>query len=283
MRRRFNMTLTGLCCSFLTVVPAAAWAQTPPIAPLAPSGPWSVDYAENGCTLARNFGSGASILRLSILQSAAPTQASVALSGAGLAGLNRPSGLLLANADHQSTTQYFLPVPQMPDGTPGYSGAIESITWAVAEVRNVTAEVRDGTRPLARLMLDQFGPAMAALRTCQRNLWQHRGFDVDTLARVHVQAEPDGSPARWVTTDDLPRAFYGMPNPLTVAAWLHLGVDGRPTRCDIGQSSGEELLDLQTCRLFMARARFTPARDSEGQPVATIVQHRVRWQSPPRP
>jgi protein TonB len=39
-------------------------------------------------------------------------------------------------------------------------------------------------------------------------------------------------------------------------------------------------VDPATCRLYQRRARFTPARDDGGNPVAGTFTDRVRWQLP---
>jgi TonB family protein len=52
---------------------------------------------------------------------------------------------------------------------------------------------------------------------------------------------------------------------------------GRVTECAVQQSSGFTLLDSQTCRIFQKRARFEPARDSIGRPVAGTTNSRITW------
>lgn len=58
---------------------------------------------------------------------------------------------------------------------------------------------------------------------------------------------------------------------------LQVGADGRVTGCTITGSSGSELLDSTTCRLLSARARFSPARNRKGRPVADSVVARIVW------
>lgn len=49
---------------------------------------------------------------------------------------------------------------------------------------------------------------------------------------------------------------------------LQVGPDGRPTACDIVETSGSRLLDQEVCKLLMRRARFHPATNAQGEPVA---------------
>ncbi len=45
-----------------------------------------------------------------------------------------------------------------------------------------------------------------------------------------------------------------------------MGPDGRPTGCEVFESSGNDAADVAACRLFRSEARFTPASDAFGQP-----------------
>jgi protein TonB len=61
---------------------------------------------------------------------------------------------------------------------------------------------------------------------------------------------------------------------------LVVGTDGRVTGCTIVGSSGSSTLDSATCRLMKSRARFTPARDSTGNPTTDSVASTIRWVLP---
>jgi len=58
------------------------------------------------------------------------------------------------------------------------------------------------------------------------------------------------------------------------------GADGKPTACDITSSSGTPELDEATCKSVMRRARFTPGKDENGQPVGASFSSRVKWVIP---
>lgn len=44
--------------------------------------------------------------------------------------------------------------------------------------------------------------------------------------------------------------------------------DGRVSQCDVMRSFGDKVADDWTCRLVMSKARFSPARDGTGKPIA---------------
>lgn len=61
---------------------------------------------------------------------------------------------------------------------------------------------------------------------------------------------------------------------------LLVGSDGKVTNCIVTGSSGSSALDSATCRLMKSRARFTPARDSNGNSTTDNVASAIRWVLP---
>lgn len=53
---------------------------------------------------------------------------------------------------------------------------------------------------------------------------------------------------------------------------------GTVTACDIMMAAESESLNQGTCALLMTQARFRPARDRRGRPIASIYSRQVRWQ-----
>jgi protein TonB len=65
----------------------------------------------------------------------------------------------------------------------------------------------------------------------------------------------------------------------TAVASLTIGPDGRVTNCSIVRSTGNSALDSATCNIIRRRARFTPARDSNGNPTSdTQNSPAITWQ-----
>jgi periplasmic protein TonB len=79
--------------------------------------------------------------------------------------------------------------------------------------------------------------------------------------------------------DDYPASAQAAGAEGTVRAELTIGPDGRVVSCDITQSSGNSSLDQATCNILRRRAKFTPARDSNGNPTSdTYPTPPIRWQ-----
>ena len=66
----------------------------------------------------------------------------------------------------------------------------------------------------------------------------------------------------------------------TTSVRMTVGTDGRVADCDVTRSSGSTSLDNATCSILKRRARFTPAKDSAGNPISDTYSQTVRWVLP---
>lgn len=102
-------------------------------------------------------------------------------------------------------------------------------------------------------------------------------------ARPHGQpkaAAPRTRPGEWANEDDYPAMELRMNHEGMVRFQLAIGTDGRVSSCTVTQSSGWPGLDSATCALVSRRARFTPAQDESGQPMAGSYSNAIRWVIP---
>ena len=93
-------------------------------------------------------------------------------------------------------------------------------------------------------------------------------------------AHPLGQPGLWVSERDYPTGELRLNHAGAVGFSLSIGLSGQVTGCTVTRSSGFPILDETTCRLIARRARFEPARDEQGLPVAGQFASTVRWQIP---
>ncbi|WP_169829202.1 energy transducer TonB [Tsuneonella mangrovi] len=95
-----------------------------------------------------------------------------------------------------------------------------------------------------------------------------------------VAARPRNDSTKWVTNADY-RGNWIRRDMSGVARFrLDIAADGSVTDCTITRSSGYAELDAATCGLVTRRARFDPARDSDGKPVSGTYSSAVLWQLP---
>jgi TonB family protein len=108
--------------------------------------------------------------------------------------------------------------------------------------------------------------------------------DPDKKAMVNAnlgqQPTPKTNPGTWVPQDAYPSDALRDGIEGAVGFTLNVGVDGRPTQCHVTSSSGNDALDWAACENLMRRARFNPAKDKKGEPMASTYSNRVRWAIP---
>jgi protein TonB len=80
------------------------------------------------------------------------------------------------------------------------------------------------------------------------------------------------------SADDYPAAAQSAGAEGTAQAQLTIGPDGRVVGCNLVRSTGNGALDSATCNILRRRAKFTPARDSNGQPTTdTVTTPPIVW------
>lgn len=80
-----------------------------------------------------------------------------------------------------------------------------------------------------------------------------------------------------VTEDDYPVEAVNAEEEGRVGIRVGVNAQGRVTSCSVASSSGSASLDKATCALVSGRARYEPARDSEGRPVESEDQRVITW------
>ena len=80
-----------------------------------------------------------------------------------------------------------------------------------------------------------------------------------------------------IGSDDYPSQAIANDEQGTVSVSLSIGTNGRVTNCSVTGSSGSRSLDNATCRILTSRARFTPARDNQGNPTTGTFSQRISW------
>jgi len=80
------------------------------------------------------------------------------------------------------------------------------------------------------------------------------------------------------SADDYPAAAQAAGAEGTAQAELTIGPDGRVIGCNLTRSTGNSSLDSATCNILRRRAKFTPARDSNGQATTdTVTTPPIVW------
>lgn len=84
------------------------------------------------------------------------------------------------------------------------------------------------------------------------------------------------------STDDYPASALAAGAGGTAQAELTISADGRVVGCNLIRSTGNGALDAATCNILRRRAKFTPARDSNGNATTdTVRTPSITWVIPP--
>lgn len=107
-----------------------------------------------------------------------------------------------------------------------------------------------------------------------------RPVPTPTASFTPVGARPRNDPGSWLDTNDYRASWIRREMVGTARFRLEIAANGRVENCRITGSTGHSELDAATCALVSKRARFEPARGSEGQPVPGSYSSSVRWVLP---
>jgi protein TonB len=91
---------------------------------------------------------------------------------------------------------------------------------------------------------------------------------------------PSNYAGNWINSNDYPALALRHELEGRVGFDLTIGPDGRVADCVIVQSSGAQILDLETCRTVKRRARFHPATDAKALPTRGSFAKGVMWLIP---
>lgn len=269
---------------------------------LNPSSGWQLEYADDSCRLARQFGGGDQP-SLVVIERFQPGDA-LTLTVTG------PFGAVRSGKD---ATVRFGPAEGEQDksfmegewaGTPAliFSGMrIASYTEQEKEAREQLKEsgqlsayepdpiAPERERAVTFLSVDaagapevvfetgSLGEPFAALRRCMDELLTHWGIDAERHKRLTRKALPADSPGTWLRNTDYPTSLLRRGAQGIVHFRLSVDARGKVSDCHIQRSTRPEGFDEAVCEVLMRRARFKPALDAEGKPMASYYINTVRF------
>ena len=96
--------------------------------------------------------------------------------------------------------------------------------------------------------------------------------------RVSQAATARGNIGQFFGRDNYPPSALRDGAEGRVSVSVTVGPDGRVSACTVTSGSGNASLDDATCRIFRSRVRYSPAKDENGQAIASTVRPpAIRW------
>jgi hypothetical protein len=268
-----GLGIAGLGIAGLGLMAAASPAlaeQAGADAPLQPIGAWGVDYGDAMCTLTHSFAGPDGPVELGFAPLTGGEQLrvlAVNLPGADPKGYGKAH---LSDAPDAKAEGYYSTLDAKSGKTIVVIRAGRREVLANAATPVLTIELK---KKAVRFAVPGLANAMTALNACETDLQKSWGYDAAAVSKPAVAI----GPGSWINFDDFPRSDGLVMDTGETDFRLAVGPDGKPTQCTIMVKSGSERLDQLTCRLLMLRARFTPAKDKAGKPVAGIYSNELIW------
>lgn len=292
--------LFRFCAALLVVMAYEPQTALAANAVLEPSDKWVLNYADDSCRLARTFGKGDDTVILIFDQFQPSGSLDLSLVGRrfGRFGTNRiplsstfgpglPAGefrdAILGNVG-PAKTAIMMTGPRDLLNRPLFrkpADPLDELIPTTPEQEAAVSEVRVAASALKlTLKTGSMGAPLAAMRTCIASLVKAWGLDPAQQDALGKRTTSIGKPGLWLTSSDYPAGALAKGASAIVRFRLMVGSDGIPTQCFVQQATMSPEFIKLTCDLLMKRARFSPALDRDGKPVASYYTNSVRWLAP---
>jgi Gram-negative bacterial TonB protein C-terminal len=300
------MTRQFVAALAIVAIGAPAFAQSgkEPLV-LKPTSAWHVDYADDRCRLAREFGAGeeqtylffdrygpTEYFRLTLAGKPVKTGADQADASVQFGPAEEEQQLLFLNGNlGKMPALVFVSGARIAALTPAEKQTRDTAKadeeWPdlapISEDRKKAVRYLKIGKPLRRTVTLETGSMrgpFTALDKCVDELLTHWGIDVEKHKQLTRKVKPVESPGRWVNSADYPLDMLSRGQPAIVEFRLSVNADGKPAACYIQSTTRPKAFDDAVCKSVMRRARFDPALDARGQPLASYYRNTVRFQIP---
>lgn len=280
--------VSALIAAGAMAAPLPAAAQEQP-AVFRASGPWSLDYGDDYCRLARNFSNGAGTLSIAFERiQPGPSMRLVVVSNAvkpyrtaqELGWRFTPSGAerknrytVSASGDGRPLYTFgevtVLPFTPPAPGTPPAPSPVYDRAAEQAAAKAFDGFVIDSglTAPLQVETGDLAAP-IGALQACADDLAGTWGLDPAKLKAATSPALPQGGAAGWLPAGIIPFADFSKLGGGANQVRVMVDAAGKATGCTIHWATLDKTVNDKICAAVTANASFAPAKDAAGQPMA---------------
>jgi hypothetical protein len=298
------LKITVRAIALISIIASSSSQAAQPPLRLKQSSPWHVDFADDRCRLMRKFGEGDQIVYAIFDRYGPGEHFRMTIAGKPV----RTSGLKVEATIQFGPDEGDQQLPFYP-GTLGELPALvfqsqtrvappspaeqvlidsrkddESFDVAPIEPeREAAIKYLAIGKPLRRDLILETGPMRKPLVTlgeCIDNMMISWGIDVERHKTLSRPVEPMTSPGKWVVSSDYPSKMLYAGQSAIVEFRMIVSEDGSPASCHIQSTTRPKEFDKAVCGSLMKRARFKPALDADGKPLASYYRNTVRFAIP---
>jgi hypothetical protein len=286
----------------------APTAQAQDGAVFRPVGGWTADFGDDYCRIFRTFSDGEKEVQLALERTQPGAFLRLIMAGEGVnpfrnaetisynflpGGSNFNARYVRARTGDGKDMVGFDPLvlrlappvfaPPAP-GTPPAPPPVYSRSQELETARGITGvALGQGLTSPVSFQTGSLRAPIEVLQACADDLLVVWGLDVEkhktmTAAPILNPRQDGVVPQGTIQFGDFEK-FAGNSNLLRVM----IGADGKPTSCTVYQPSLMQSLNNRICSMVMSRATFQPAKDADGQPMASFWMGSPLFLGPPRP
>lgn len=284
--------LLGCAVAGLLAAPAA---QAQDAAVFRPVGGWTADFGDDYCRLVRTFSDGKDEVSLALERTQPGAFLRLIMVGEGVNPFRNaetitynflPGGSAFEGRYSRARTGDgkdmvgFDPLVLMlnppaftppPPGSPPPTPPVYNRAQELETARSINGvALGEGLTSPVRFETGSLRAPLATMQDCADGLLPVWGLDREkhttmTAAPVLNPRRDGVLPQGTIQFGDFEK-FAGNSNLVRVI----IGADGKPTSCTVYQPTLMEALNRRICSLVMSRATFQPAKDADGQPMASF-------------
>ena len=284
------------CAVACSLVAPAAQAQD--VSVFRPTGGWTADYGDDYCRLIRTFSDGTDEVSLALERTQPGAPVRLVLVGDGIRTFRGADqiGYSLLPAGSSAKVRYvrsvtadgkqylnFDPFTLVPVAfTPGAPPPLYDRSAERQAARGVTGiALGEGLTTPVRFETESLGEPIAAMQACADDLLTVWELDPDKHRTMTAAAILNPRSDGVLPQGTIPFGDFGKLGGGANEVRLMIGADGKPTSCIIRSPSLSQTINNKICSLAMDRATFQPAKDANGEAMASYWMGSPLFLSPP--
>jgi len=261
----------------MIAVAGVVFPQSTTAAPLQPTKPWVLEFADEQCVAAREYGAPDKPLAIILKPSPVGNLIQITFLRPATGGAPRDIAADLRIGDHP-------PIETRALTFDSKSAKLRSMRISLpAETADRLAEARTIEINASGELDQTFAIApmrdvMATMKACIADLRAHWNIGAENEVTLRTRAK--ANLARFLRDTDYPEMAALRRQGGVVEFVLLIDEAGKVADCTVTVPSGVPTLDAQSCAILVDRVKFEPAVGHDGKPAKDSAVSRITWKIP---